>query len=136
MSPARSAALPRRGTHPGAASFAAVSSKAGVPRHHDDEGHLVRHLLDVVSALVDGHLPPVIAERLLAHAAGCSPCRESLAAERSVKAALLNAPAPAPPEALVSRLLERPPPAPVYQPPFGTWHAQEPVARSLRLRSR
>lgn len=124
------------GTRPGAASSAAVSSKAGVSRQHDDEGHLVRHLVDMVSALVDGHLPPGVAERLLAHAVGCSRCRDSLAAERSVKAALVEAPAPTPPEALVGRLLERAPPAPLDQAPSANRHVPEPIPRHPWLRSR
>lgn len=68
----------------------------------------MRHLVDVVSALVDGHLPATVAEALLAHAVVCLPCRRILVAERSVKAALVDAPVPDPPNELVRRLLQRP----------------------------
>lgn len=69
---------------------------------------MVRHLVDVVSALVDGHLPPNVAERLMAHAVVCLSCRTVLVAERSVKAALVDAPVPSPPDELVARLLQGP----------------------------
>lgn len=66
----------------------------------------MRHLVGVVSALVDAHLPAAETERLLAHAVVCLPCRMSLADERNVKAALVDAPAPTPPVELVRRLSE------------------------------
>ena len=68
----------------------------------------MRHLGGVVSALVDGHLQPATAERLLAHAVTCPPCRARLAAERSVKTTLVRAPAPTPPQSLIQSLLEGP----------------------------
>lgn len=68
----------------------------------------MRHLVGLVSALVDGHLPSAVAERLLAHAVVCPPCRVTLADERKVKAALVDTPAPEPPIDLIRKLLEVP----------------------------
>lgn len=65
----------------------------------------MRHLGDQVSALVDGELPPAVAERALAHVAWCAPCRALLDAERAARRTLAQAPDVEPSGALTARLL-------------------------------
>jgi anti-sigma factor RsiW len=61
-----------------------------------------------LTALADGSLPPVEADRVLAHVAGCPDCRAVLDAERRTKRLLAELPAPAADPALLARLLEMP----------------------------
>ena len=63
------------------------------------------HLGDLVSALVDGQLPPTATERAHVHLANCRGCRELVEVERLMKARLIRLPAPAPGADLVGRLL-------------------------------
>ncbi len=63
------------------------------------------HLGERVTALVDGQLPPDVAERAFAHTAGCRPCREALELERLTKARLGALPDLAPGPELIATLL-------------------------------
>lgn len=92
-----------------------------------------------VSALVDSELPAADRDLALAHLAGCLPCRETVDAERQIKARLLALRAPAVPPELLARLratalAELAPPDPVAvglspeyaelrntAPPLATW---------------
>jgi anti-sigma factor RsiW len=56
----------------------------------------VTHLGDRVSAYVDGQLPISHTERVTAHLATCSECREAVERERSIKTALTGMDEPAP----------------------------------------
>jgi anti-sigma factor RsiW len=56
----------------------------------------VTHLGDRVSAYVDGQLPISHTERVTAHLATCSDCREAVERERSIKTALTGMFEPAP----------------------------------------
>jgi anti-sigma factor RsiW len=76
-----------------------------------------------LSALADGALPPVEADRVLAHVAGCADCRTVLDAERRTKQLIADLPDPVVDPALIARLLSLPTtsflapvPLPVAQP--------------------
>jgi anti-sigma factor RsiW len=61
-----------------------------------------------LSALADGALPPLEADRVLAHVAGCSDCRAVLDAERRTKKLVADLPEPAADPMLMARLLAIP----------------------------
>lgn len=63
------------------------------------------HLGSRLSALVDGQLPPAVAERALEHVAGCAECAAELRAARAAREALWSADAVAPTPDLTARLL-------------------------------
>lgn len=75
------------------------------------------HLGSQLSALADGQLAPDVAERALAHVAGCPQCAEGLAAARAARAALAAAREVAPTPDLTARLLALGAPGPL-DPPF------------------
>jgi hypothetical protein len=66
---------------------------------------MTHHLGSRVSALVDGQLPPEVAERALAHAATCPRCRDAVELERAARRAIGQAPEPEPSGDLTARLL-------------------------------
>jgi anti-sigma factor RsiW len=77
------------------------------------------HLGTQLSALADGQLAPAVAERALAHVAGCPQCAADLAAARAARAALAAAFEVRPAPDLTARLLAlgaTPAPAPRPQP--------------------
>jgi anti-sigma factor RsiW len=61
-----------------------------------------------LTALADGSLPPLEADRVLVHVTGCADCRAVLDAERRTKRLLGDLPTPTPDPALLTRLLELP----------------------------
>jgi anti-sigma factor RsiW len=61
-----------------------------------------------LTALADGSLPPLEADRVLAHVTGCADCRAVLDAERRTKRLLGDLPIPTADPALFTRLLELP----------------------------
>lgn len=63
------------------------------------------HLGSQLSALVDGQLPPALAERALEHVAACSECAAELRAARAAREALWAADDVAPAPDLTARLL-------------------------------
>ncbi|WP_454051283.1 zf-HC2 domain-containing protein [Cellulomonas sp. Marseille-Q8402] len=63
------------------------------------------HLGDRVSALVDGQLAPAVAERALAHVAGCARCAADLAAARAARRVLCDVDDVRPAGDLTARLL-------------------------------
>jgi len=65
----------------------------------------VAHLGERLTALVDGQLPPDVAERAHVHLAGCRQCRDAVEAERLMKARLGALSGPPPGDDLMQRLL-------------------------------
>lgn len=63
------------------------------------------HLDSLLSALLDGQLPPDEAERVLSHVAVCPPCAAELSAARAARAALSGIPQIEPDPRLTARLL-------------------------------
>jgi hypothetical protein len=71
------------------------------------------HLGDRVAAVADGALPPAQLEQVLAHVAGCTPCRAAVDAERAAKHWVSALDAPAPDLQLLGRLLTLTPTSPL-----------------------
>lgn len=78
------------------------------------------HLGARLSGLVDGELGHEARDRVLAHIAGCPPCRAGLESERLVKALLAGAPAPTPPARLLTTLHALSQPGAPLPPPAGS----------------
>ncbi len=87
------------------------------------------HLDSLLSALLDGQLPPDEAERALAHVAVCSECAADLAAARAARAALAGADVVPPDPRLTARLMA----LGSVAPPGPARHDPPPGAGSLPL---
>ena len=71
------------------------------------------HLGDRVAAVADGALPPAELEQVLAHVAGCAPCRAAVDAERAAKRWVSAMDAPEPDLQLLGLLLTLTPTRPI-----------------------